>query len=252
MQPILASVKSFTSCIDERPWVPYTHPDLKRPGKMQILVYKVSREMKVHVEVEALPWKRCLDSVRQGKIDAALGAGAIPFIQSFAAFPSTNSGRQVDSKRSLGAARVMLAKRKNSQIDWKGESFENLKKPIGAPLGTYTISRAIYSQGGQIDNTAKTDEQNIKKLLQNRVDLVAAYEFDLQELIRKHFSKEVSILPIPLVESHYYLAFSQSFYHRNSEFVEAFWTLIGKKQSEPKINTIQHDDLTVIEKSPLR
>ncbi len=247
-----SGVSYFTACIDDRPWLPYTHPDLEKPGNMQILVFNASRELGVRVEVEPLPWKRCLDSVRQGKVDAAIGASAIPYIENFAVFPRNFATNEADSNRSLGSARVMLVKRRDFDFEWGVNRLSELQKPIGAPLGTFIITRALLERGGTVDNSAKTDDQNIRKLLQNRVDLMAGYEYDLKDLIQKSFKDKVSVMRKPLIESYYYLAFSKYFHRRNRDFVETFWNQIGKLQSKTSHEALNRDDLTALSKTAPR
>ncbi|RYZ65925.1 MAG: hypothetical protein EOP09_13505, partial [Proteobacteria bacterium] len=122
-------LRIITACIDERPWIPFTNPDLEHPGEMQVLLDKVSRELSVTVAITALPWKRCQESVRSGKIDAMVGAGDVAFNRDFSHFPE--HGGKVDPDRSLGAARIMLVRRKGSRVNWNGRSFINLSTPVG-------------------------------------------------------------------------------------------------------------------------
>lgn len=220
-----AFISSFSACIDDRPWIPYTNPDPKHPGDMQILINNTAQELRLTIDVVVLPWRRCLESVRSGKIDAMIGGGDVPFNRELAEFPK--NGMAIDTSRSLGTARVMLVKRNGSPSGWDGSHFVNVAKPIGVAMGTQVMINAVSHAGAYADEGAKTDDQNMRKLLQHRVDLMAGYEFDLKELINKNYLGQVTVLPIPLIETHYYLAFSKPFYAKNSEFVETFWNRLS-------------------------
>ncbi|MES2744693.1 MAG: hypothetical protein V4655_04660 [Bdellovibrionota bacterium] len=223
----MGPVSSISACIDERPWIPYTNPDLEKPGTMQILVAYASRDLNVRLKVEALPWKRCLADVRSGRIDAAIGASDAPFILQFAEFPRLIGSETSDTNRSLGTARIMLVKRIESSIDWDGATLTHLKKPIGTAMGTQAMRTAVLKFGGEVDDAARTDDQNLRKLLLDRVDLMAGYEFDLEEIIRTSYEGKVAILSTPLLESHYYLAFSKTFYRKHPALAETFWNKIA-------------------------
>jgi polar amino acid transport system substrate-binding protein len=219
---------SFSACIDERPWIPYTNPNFRNPGIMQLLTDLVAADMGMTVSVVALPWKRCLESVRSGKIDAMIGGADVPFTRKLAIFPK-NKGA-VDTNRSLGTARILLVKRIPSEVDWNGKDFINLSGPVAVAMGTQAMINAVVNAGAVADEGGKTDDQNLRKLMQNRVELMAAYEFDLKNLIDRNDSAVIAVLAKPLLETHYYLAFSKSFYARNSQLAESFWDRIPSRR----------------------
>ena len=215
---------AFTACIEDIPWIPYTNPDFQNPGQMQILVNNVAKSLGISIQVVALPWKRCVESVRLGKIDAMIGGGDAPQNRVLAVFPMF--GKLADARRSLGTARTMVVRRAGSKVDWNGKSFVHLDKPVGVLMGLQVMKNAVLKFGGQLDDGAKTDDQNIRKLLQYRVDLLAGYDNDLRKLIHSRYEGQVDILPVPLIESHYYLAFSKQYYAKHTKRVGTFWDKI--------------------------
>lgn len=242
---------SFTACVDDRPWFPYTNPNLRNPGIMQVLTDSVADDLGVTVEVVALPWKRCLESLRSGKIDAMIGGADLPFTRELAVFPK--HGSEADTNRSLGTARIMLVKRSGSDVDWNGKEFINLLKPVAVAMGTQMMITAVETASGISDQGGKTDDQNLRKLIQNRVDLMAGYEYDLKDLIEKSYPGVVTVIPQPLVETHYYLAFSKQFYSRNSQLAEVFWNRIATdRASFPTRTGANFNQNPIISASALR
>ncbi|RYZ57665.1 MAG: transporter substrate-binding domain-containing protein [Proteobacteria bacterium] len=242
---------SFTACIDDRPWIPYTNPNLRNPGNMQLVMDSVASDLGVTVEVVALPWKRCLESLRSGKIDAMIGGADVPFTRELAVFPK--HGNEVDTNRSLGTARIMLVKRSSSDVDWNGKEFINLARPVAVAMGTQVMINAVESAAAVSDQGGKTDDQNLRKLIQNRVDLMAGYEFDLKDLIEKNYPALVTMIPQPLVETHYYLAFSKQFHSRHSQFAEIFWNKIAAdRNSVPSRTGTNFNQTPIISASALR
>lgn len=235
-----SAVSSFSACIDERPWIPYTYPKVETPGSMQIMIVNASRAVNLSVDVRALPWKRCLESVKAGKIDAIIGASDVPLIRQFAEFPKVPGTEFPDETRSLGTARIMLVKRVGSDIEWNGRSLSHLKKPVGVAMGTLIMQSTVQKLGGNPDDGAVTDDQNMKKLLQHRVDLMAGYENDLEVLIRKGYAGQVAILPTPLIESHYFLAFSKHFYSNNRILTESIWSRLAELRNSAILKSHSH------------
>ncbi len=213
-------------CLDDRPWKPYTNPAPGKPGSMQLLVSMAATDLGMTVDVVALPWKRCQELVRAGRLDALMGAGFVPLNRELAEFPLQGEG--ADARRSLGAARVVLVRRIGGRVDWDGKKQIDCTKPVGVPFGTQIIIDEVQKRGCFVDTGGKTDDQNIQKLLQMRVDLVAGYENDIRELVDSKYKGLVTVLPIPLFETHYYLAFSKQFYAGNQRLVDAFWTKIAE------------------------
>ena len=116
-----------------------------------------------------------------------------------------------------------------SRVWWSnfdGKVFSNVSKPVGVPGGTKVVILEAQ-KFGRVDDSAKTDEQNIQKLLDGQIDLLAGYSFDLKVLIDSKYKDKVEILPVPLLETFYYLAFSKKFTATNKDFAEKVWDEIG-------------------------
>lgn len=217
---LFATPKIIRTCIDERPWIPYTHPDPRKPGTMQRAIRSIGKKLGIQIIDSPLPWRRCQAFVRSGAADAMVGGSYMDFNLEFSDFPML--GNAANSKKSLGFARVILLRRAGSAADFDGKSFLHTNLPVGTPAGT-RIVLAEAQKFGPVDDDAHTDEQNIQKLLAKRIDLMAGYEFDLKELIKGKYEGKVEILARPLVASHYYLAFSKKFTAENRELVELIW-----------------------------
>lgn len=221
----IAAPKTIKTCIDSRSWLPYTNPDLKNPGLMQVAVHEAGKKLGIKIVEKALPWETCQASVKAGSIDAMIGAAYVDFNREFADFPQT-LGR-VDSRRSLGSARILFVRKKGSKASFDGKVLGGVTKPIGVAAGTQVMILEA-KKFGKVDDGAKTDEENIQKLLDGRIDVMAGYAFDLKVLIDSKYEDKVEILPVPLVETFYYLAFSKKFTVANKEFAEKIWDEIGK------------------------
>lgn len=227
-----AATRQLRTCVDERPWLPYTSPDPMNPGNMQIALKEVGEKLGIEIINKALPWKRCRSFVKSGMVDAMIGGAYVDSNREFSDFPMLD--QFVNNKQALGFASVVLIRRLGSKADFDGKSLTNVTNPIGVAAGTQVMLDEAR-KFGQIDDGAKTDEQNIQKLLKNRIDLMAAYEYDIKALIEKKYQGKLEILEKPLVSTYYYLAFSKKFTKANREIAEAVWGEIGARKANSKI-----------------
>ena len=117
----------------------------------------------------------------------------------------------------------MLVQKEGSNITWDGQKFGNLTGKVGVASGTRIMIDRVKEVGGTVDDGGKSDKQNISKLLEGHIDLMAGYELDLVPIIDSSFKGKVKMLPVPLIETYYYLAFSKVFYNKNKDFAEAIW-----------------------------
>ncbi len=227
-----AQAETIKACADDRPWLPHTTPDKKSPGTMQVLVEKAISENKHSFESVILPWKRCQEEVKKGQVHAMIGAGFVPFNREFADFPM--AGSDADVKRSLGAARVVLVRQAGKTADFDGKKFINVTQQIGVPSGTKVILDKVVELGAKADDGGKTDEQNISKLLLGRLDLVAAYDTDVDALMKGKYAGKIELVKQALIETHYYLAFSKAYAEKNKATVDAIWKSIEAHNSSAK------------------
>ena len=68
--------------VDQRPWSTPTGTGLNFD-----LLKRVEGMLGEHFIIAPKPWKRCLEEVRRGTIDGAIGAGDSPERRQFAVFP---------------------------------------------------------------------------------------------------------------------------------------------------------------------
>ncbi|SCK05226.1 hypothetical protein [Vogesella sp. LIG4] len=226
-------------CVDEVPWLPYTVPDDRRPGTMQQLLQLTATELDVQVVSSYKPWKRCLQEVSSGQQDALLGAGPAPLNLGLSVFPLRYG--KVDPERALGAARVVAFRRIASNVDWDGHHFQHLTRPVAVPSSYPLLIDAARRGGAQVDDGGKSSEQNLGKLLAERVDLAIGYENDLKDATDKHFRGLVTQLPLAISEDFYYLSFSRRFYTAHIALAEQLWAALPRlRKSDQYLQLISH------------
>ncbi|MFT3848026.1 MAG: transporter substrate-binding domain-containing protein [Propionivibrio sp.] len=144
-------------------WPPFTSERLPDKGPLSRIVAEAFALEGVSVEYDYFPWKRAYDYARTGKWDGSIGWA--PTAKHRADFHLSKPVLMVDKG---------LFHLKDVPFDWKG--IDDLKRwKVGGTAG--------YSYGDEWDEAVKdgrlkveevtVDEQNIRKLLLRRVDVVA-------------------------------------------------------------------------------
>lgn len=218
-------------CAGDQPHHPYVLPPPAPPGTVQILVDMTAQAAGVRLRVEYRPWRRCQEEVRAGRQDALLSAAALPYNFALARFPMRNG--KVDTRRAVGAAVVRAARRASSTVNWDGKRFSGLQQPVAISTSYVLLRDIVQRSGTSVDDGGKTLDENLGKLVAGRVDLVLDYENDLQAAIARHFSRQVVMLPTPISQDFYYLAFSRQFYATHGALAERFWDELARQLESP-------------------
>lgn len=158
-----SSLRAETVRITNGEWPPFTSQSLPQGGPLSRVVADAFKQVGVTVEYGYFPWKRAYEYARNGTWDGSVGW-------------SRDSVRVVEFVMSdpVIYADKVLFYRKTAPIEWS--RIEDLKRwRLGATVG--------YSYGEEWDSAVRSgvlrvewvafEEQNLRKLLENRLDAVA-------------------------------------------------------------------------------
>ena len=166
--PVATLADTVTLRADE--WYPYNRdPDAERPGYMIELARKIWGDAGYHVDYRLMAWERALEATRDGSIDCVVGLTpdeAPDFI-----FPEEPQG---------SSAPHMYVARNSS---WNYQGIDSLKDVRLGVIGGYAydmgeldayIAEQQLSPGRvQVMKGNNALEQNIRKLLTGRIDVLA-------------------------------------------------------------------------------
>ena len=178
--PFSAGAMAETIRITNGEWPPFTSERLANKGPLSRIVAEAFALEGITVEYGYFPWKRAYDYARTGKWDGSVGWAPTPkHLQDFhmsAPVITVDKG---------------LFHLKNIPFDWK--SIDDLK-------GWRVGGTAGYAYGDEWDKAVRegklkvdevtSDEQNIRKLLLRRVDVVAMEVDVANHLIRTLLTPE--------------------------------------------------------------
>lgn len=192
------------------PWPPYMGPDLEDGGFLPELLREVFRMSGDSVRVDFLPWDRTVHTMKVGQADAILGVYQTAARDSFLAFSST-----------IFHVESVLFGLKGRGIAY--ESMADLK-----PYAIGVVKEAVH--GEPFDSAdlnrmeATSTRQNIDRLMNGHIDLLAGPRDVVEYIIRKEFPMYVGkteVLLPALGAAQVHIGFSKAV-PRHTELLQTF------------------------------
>ncbi|MCP4110978.1 MAG: amino acid ABC transporter substrate-binding protein [Desulfobacteraceae bacterium] len=190
-------------------------------------------QLGIDVKFELLPWRRLLKYLKESTLDGALGPSFSKKRLNIAKYPLTSSGEPNESA-ALHMDGYTFYKRKGDPFDYDGERFINFTGKIGANSG-FSIVKKLKKKGIEVEDSAKTTKQNLKKLYRGRLQVVVDSGIRADYHLKNNAELQTKIVkvPTPYGYSGRYLIFSNGFYQQYPKIAEQLWTEIRKiKNSE--------------------
>ncbi len=236
-QPVIAQPTEITLGFEDKEAFPYymgsaRTPVQVNPGASVEIVRLAANRLGLKVKWKRLPWKRCLYSLKQNKIDGTFNASYKPEREKLGVYPVTEDGK-IDDSRRLVTVHYAFYKMKHSPIDWDGRNLTGLNRKIGVVLG-YSVEKDLKKRGLPVD-TAPNTLANIKKLLLGRVNLIAGSRSQIESFLNEDPDRFRNIVEIktPLKVKSSYLILSHDFVKNNRELSARLWDTIRElRESE--------------------
>jgi len=216
------AIRACTENEDSFPWV------LKdRPGLTVQMLRMVEKQVGGKIEVVPLPWKRCLDDIKNGAVDAA-------FKISYSAARATELGNypmtadKPDASKRLLTDSYSLYRVKGTPVEWDGKVLK-VVGTVGAQSG-FSVVEQLKTLGAKVDDATRSADDNLKKLVAGRFVALALQteEGDTSVDRDPEFKGKIERIKPVLVEKPYFLIFSKQFTAKNPAYVQEVWDAIGK------------------------
>lgn len=198
---------------------------------LRLLVRKVPD---LQLELRRLPWKRCLQQLEQGEVDALIASYAKER-ETLGKYPkrTDDPAGLPDSSRAFSEHQTCLVSKPGVSWRWDGKQFSGIDqvviaRPLGyAPLKTsdqskisihYTLSGAMdldLLEGGRV-NAITT------------LCRIAGKPAEAPYLKKRH----LQVLYPPLYSNTGYLVFSHAFYTAHKNQAEQLWQLLSVEKGE--------------------
>jgi len=169
-----------TITISTGEYAPFTGESLPNHGVVNGLVTRVAEHAGLDVEFEYMPWKRALETARNGQVQASSYWGERPDQTGLAMVGPFTLDRNV------------LFYRTDNPV----QEFEDVTELEDVVIGVthgYSYTPVFWAnvENGSIETqTAKDDASNFRKLLGGRIDAFIVDEYVGQYLLEQEFSAE--------------------------------------------------------------
>jgi len=142
-------------------WEPYYGPNLANEGYFTDIVREAFKQVGYRIKIDYVPWKRALYEAENLYYDGLLGI-----------YYTEDRAEWLYYSEPVSEAEIVLFARKGSGIDW--QRLEDLQQyTIGIENG-YAYGDAFDSATFLKKDSVRKLELNVKKLLEGRIDLMAA------------------------------------------------------------------------------
>jgi polar amino acid transport system substrate-binding protein len=222
---VTAQATTLKFCYESKELLPHYRGEgvltpTEKPGAAIEIVQKLD-EMLSNVQIQFVrePWKRCLNDLKQGKVDALIARHSSGR-EAFAKYPRT-AKNELDNARAISSTATCFIHKKNVPIHWNGdELLVDLPQGISVPRG-YSLVEDLKKKGFQIYETASVKQAH-ELLFKGRVGI------SLSDCQHKNLPADYVENKVPLVENYGYLVFSHQFYSLYPNLAEDLWNQLKK------------------------
>ena len=192
-------------------WEPYYGEALPNNGYCSDIVRAACQRAGYAISIDFVPWKRALYETKQLYFDGILGI-----------YHSNERAEWLRYSDAFSESEVVLFALQGHEITWN--TIEDLKPyRIGIENG-YAYSPEFDKADFLQKMSVRKLELNINKLLEERIDLIAASRKRLLFWVNTHqpeIKRQLRIVPKPISSNNLYVAFPKQLPHAD-EYVKAF------------------------------
>ena len=211
----------------------------QHPGVTIDVLREVARKAGVSLDLQRMPWKRCILLLQKNQIDGAFEVSYKPKREGYAVYPKLEGA--LDQQRYLHSLSYYLYSLDQSDVQWNGSRVENITSTLVGVSG-YSIIGDLRAEGYPVLEGV-SQKANLEMLLRGRVDGLAQIGSMTDSIINSARSgkfAKVKKHPIPLRSKLYYLVFSKQFMSVNRPLAEQLWDELANLRQSGR-----YDDISV-------
>jgi polar amino acid transport system substrate-binding protein len=214
--------QAVTLCYDYGEQYPWILKDGK--GLNIVLLEMVAAKTGEKLELTGMPWKKCLEGVKNGTIDGAFAASYSDERAKFAVYPLAEG--KPDRSRRMYTDGYSLLRLKGSKVGWDGRKLSNLTGAIGTQA-SYSIAADLTRWGAKVDSNSDTPETLLKRFGSGQLQAIALMTGEARFAMKKpYLANKVEIVSPPLTEKPYFLILGRGYYDKNRKKVDDIWSMI--------------------------
>lgn len=234
-----ASPKPLVMCYEDVVQRPWTTPS---GGGLTIeLLRRVEKQLGEQFTYMPKPWRRCLEELRTGAVDAAIGAADDPGRRAFAIFPSLPDGA-LDPSRAVGSDYAHVFLRAAGAASWDGKQLVAPNNEVAVQSG-YIVGAVLRERGYHARELVKSADDGLRMLAAGLFDVAILQGFEASSLARSdpRFQGVVKQAPQPYAVFMLYLPFNRKVYARDPRRIEAVWRAIASVRQSQEYRHMLHE-----------
>lgn len=221
--------QEFRVCTESRGIPPYVYPE--GMGVSQYLIVRAAENLNLDLYVAYHPQPRCLAEVAHGQFDALLIATPGPQMEPLVDFPLDAQGLP-DTSLAYGHYRIVAFRLKGQQVNWNGQYFHGLNKPLLYQGGVPIVERVVQQLPDVPTSSTRTPLQMLEMMRLERSQLGVIMEPILLENLKQlGTTYQVEILEPALFEGDAYMAMSKQLMQRDPQLGQRVWAELGRLQN---------------------
>jgi polar amino acid transport system substrate-binding protein len=208
--------------VEQRPW---SSPDAS--GLNFELLRRVEKLLGERFVYAPKPWRRCIEELRLGTVDAVVAAADAKSRRSFAVYPLRPDG-SADPARALYSDSVNVFLRAGGHGSWDGHTLVAPRQEVAVQSG-YPISSVLRERGYHPRELVKSAEDALRLLQTGMFDvaLLQGAEASRLAVSDPRFQGKVVQTGPPYWVLPLHLAFNRAAYRRNPQRAHAIWEAIA-------------------------
>ena len=224
--------KDFQFCLENQQVPPFLlgTADIVegKNGIVGDLLFISSQTSNLPIKFNRRPWKRCIEELKHGKVDAVAAFVFSEDRDNWSAFPKTNG--ELDD-RFFYQSNYMVFTYPGSQISWDGESM--LPKTAKVQSIPGYVADQMLQDMGFIPSAPLQPKKALELVSRGLLD-----GFVMEALIGQTILNDLGLadkviaLETPFSSQYWYAAFSKQAYEERPEDIEAFWTALKAARIE--------------------
>ncbi|MBI9090915.1 MAG: transporter substrate-binding domain-containing protein [Desulfobacterium sp.] len=205
-------------------------------------INRVAKKLNCKIEYIAYPWKRCLHTLKNNKVDGVMVGSFKESRMEIGVYPMKNNSHDPDKR--MHSSSYSLYVLKDSPLSFDGRKLVNLTGDIGIPRG-YSIGEKLTQLGANVTEFESTDRIFLllsKGRLQGAVTLTPIGDHAISK--DPALASQIKKISTPLVEKPYYLILSHKLWNEQPELCNKLWAEVEKVRESDAYKKAYHDFLS--------
>lgn len=217
-------------CVDNSDWIPFIYREENELHGVHISIAKKTfQHLNIPYSFHLVPWKRCLKGLEKGSYDGVLSASYNSERANYLHYPA-DAKIDLHSKWRISQVEYVIALPEDSSYVYDGNPLL-IPQPVRIPRG-FAIAGDLKELGVKVDDSASSDEKNIKRMLRDNSGSVIT----LPSIIKWYnqqdeFKNKLKFDPTTLHSKSYFFAVSKKG-NISKRFAQNIWQQMAIERDE--------------------